>query len=173
LRAQSLHPLFGWTELARTLSVALGTANAQVESGVTTPPAETPQPRKILLVEDCLVNREVAVGLLEIRGHAVTTAATGRDALETLRQEIFDVVLMDLELPDMNGLEATRLFRQWEIPGAVRTPVIAMTAHAQQGYEAICLAAGMNGYITKPIDPPLLYSAVERTSHAVGDSLVK
>jgi len=173
LRVQSLHPLFDWSELAQTLFLSFRTVDADTDPLVSPQPAQVPQSRKILLVEDCLVNREVAVGLLEMRGHTVSTAATGGEALETLQRERFDVVLMDLEMPDMDGLEATRLFRQLGTPEAGRTPVIAMTAHTQQGYESICLAAGMDGYVTKPIDPPTLYSAVERASRARGDSLTQ
>jgi CheY-like chemotaxis protein len=173
LRTQTLPPLFSWAELTQALAVPHGAIGEDAESGTIPHTAVTPAPRKILLVEDCMVNREVAIGLLELRGHVVSAATTGGEALETLRQATFDVVLMDLEMPDMDGVQATRLFRQSGTPEAVRTPVIAMTAHAQQGYEAICLAAGMDGYVTKPIDPPALYAAVERAARAVGNSMAK
>ena len=78
---------------------------------------------------------------------------------------------MDLEMPDMDGLEVTRLFRQSGTPAATRTPILAMTAHALQGYEATCLAAGMDGYITKPIDPPTLYAAVERAARTIDNPM--
>lgn len=168
LRAESLHPLFSRTELAQVLSASLGLHDASEERRPVASPVDTPRSRTILLVEDCLVNQEVAIGLLEMRGHVVSTAASGSEALESLSHNTFDVVLMDLEMPDIDGLEATRRFRQTGTPAASRTPVLAMTAHALEGYEATCLAAGMDGYITKPIDPPTLYAAVERATRTVG-----
>ncbi len=171
LRTESLHPLFSRAELTQVLSTALGFAGAKEDRRTVTQLAESPRPRSILLVEDCMVNREVAIGLLEMRGHVVSSAASGTEALASLRDNTFDVILMDLEMPDMDGLEVTRLFRLSGTPAATQTPILAMTAHALQGYEATCLAAGMDGYITKPIDPPTLYAAVERAARTIDDSI--
>jgi CheY-like chemotaxis protein len=124
-------------------------------------PESRVRPLQILLAEDCLVNREVAVGLLELRGHQVTVANNGREAIDAFQRQEFDVVLMDVEMPDMDGLEATRIIRQWENIANRRTPIIAMTAHAVHGFQAACRAAGMDQYISKPIDPQKLYQEVE------------
>lgn len=118
-------------------------------------------PRAVLLADDGLINQEVVVGLLELRGHRVETVETGRQAIEALDQRAFDVVLMDLEMPDMDGLEATAVVRERERLGGGHTPIVAMTAHAIKGFREKCLAAGMDDYLTKPIEPRELFRAVE------------
>ncbi|HEY2146588.1 MAG TPA: response regulator [Pirellulales bacterium] len=115
---------------------------------------------RVLLVEDGAVNREVALGLLEIAGHDVTVAENGLEALEAVQRTRFDVVLMDLEMPQMDGLQAARAIREREAPTAERIPIIAMTAHAISGYRDQCLAVGMDGYVTKPICPDELFAAL-------------
>jgi GAF domain-containing protein/CheY-like chemotaxis protein/HPt (histidine-containing phosphotransfer) domain-containing protein/HAMP domain-containing protein len=132
---------------------------------------------RILLAEDNVVNQRLAVSLLERQGHAVVVAGTGREALETLERERVDLVLMDVQMPDMDGLEAAAAIRDREaraaggdwVPSAGssfaaggRIPIVAVTAHAMQGDEERCLAAGMDGYVTKPIRPAELTSAIER-----------
>jgi len=125
---------------------------------------ENAKPLKILLAEDSPVNQEVASGILEIAGHQVTTVDDGSQAVEAVTREWFDVVLMDIEMPTMDGLEATRTIRQSE-SGRVRgTPIIAMTAHAVSGFRAQCREVGMDGYISKPIEPAELF----RTLDAIG-----
>jgi two-component system sensor kinase len=119
------------------------------------------KPLQILLAEDGFVNREVALGFLEIGGHHVETAENGLEALELLAAGTFDVVLMDVEMPEMDGMEAAREIRRREAGGATRMPIIAMTAHAVQGYRERCLEAGMDGYITKPIWPEELFAAIQ------------
>ena len=119
-------------------------------------------PLHVLLAEDCLVNREVAVGLLELRGHRVCVVESGHDAVEAVRLHTFDVILMDVEMPDMDGLEATRIIRRWEAAQGRRTPIIAMTAHAEAAFQAACLDAGMDEHISKPISSESLYHAVDR-----------
>jgi two-component system, sensor histidine kinase and response regulator len=114
---------------------------------------------------------------VERQGHAVAVAGTGREALEALERERFDLVLMDLQMPDMDGLAAVKAIRDLEarasrgtwVPSASssfsaggRIPVVAVTAHAMRGDEERCLAAGMDGYVTKPIRPTELASAIER-----------
>ncbi len=124
------------------------------------------QALRVLLVEDGAINREVALGLLEIEGHEVAVAENGREALRMLETERFDVVLMDLEMPEMDGLQAARAIRKLEAAGGERTPIIAMTAHAITDYRNQCLAAGMDGYITKPIWPDALFAAINNVRKA-------
>jgi two-component system sensor histidine kinase/response regulator len=106
---------------------------------------------RILLVEDNAVNQLVALRLLEKSGHVVTVAANGRKALEALENETYDVVLMDVQMPEMDGWEATRAIREKEKTTGGHIPIVAMTAHAMKGDEERCLAAGMDRYLTKPI----------------------
>jgi PAS domain S-box-containing protein len=116
---------------------------------------------RVLLAEDGLVNQKVAVSLLEQRGHKVTVANNGQEALDALDRESFDVVLMDVQMPEMDGFEATASIRQKERASGGHTPIIAMTAHAMKGDRERCLEAGMDGYIPKPIRARDLYDAVE------------
>jgi two-component system, sensor histidine kinase and response regulator len=119
---------------------------------------------RILLVEDNVVNQRVALGLLNRRGHDVTIAGNGREALDCLDTERFDVVLMDLQMPVMGGLDATREIRQREAATGAHVRIIAMTAHAMTGDRDRCLEGGMDGYMSKPINPQLLFSLVEQSS---------
>jgi CheY-like chemotaxis protein len=118
-------------------------------------------PLRILLAEDGLVNQKVAVSLLEQRGHEVMVANDGQEALAALERRSFDVVLMDVQMPTMDGLEATALIRRKEQESGLHTPIIAMTAYAMKGDRERCLAAGMDGYIAKPIRAKDLYAVVE------------
>jgi two-component system sensor histidine kinase/response regulator len=119
-------------------------------------------PLRILLAEDNPVNRTVAVRLLEKLGHRVTEACTGRQALNAIEAEPFDVVLMDVQMPEMDGFEAAGIIRQRERTRGGHLPLIALTAHAMKGDEERCLAAGMDAYISKPIDAARLVGAIER-----------
>jgi two-component system, sensor histidine kinase and response regulator len=112
---------------------------------------ETRARLKILLVEDNRVNQAVAVRLLEKRGHEVAVAENGRKALEALEAGTPDLVLMDVQMPEMDGIQATQAIRQREIGTDKRLPIIAMTAHAMAGDKERCLEAGMDGYVSKPI----------------------
>ena len=118
--------------------------------------------RKVLLAEDNVVNQRVAVGLLSKRGHEVTVVATGREALDRLDRDRFDVILMDVQMPEMGGLEATGIIRQREAGTGRHVWIVAMTAHTMQGDRDECLEAGMDTYISKPVDPALLFAAVEQ-----------
>ncbi len=113
---------------------------------------------KILLAEDNCVNQMVAVRLLERSGHSVSVAANGRDAVSLFEKGQYDAVLMDVQMPEMDGFEATRLIRQVESESGScrRTRVIALTAHAMAGDEQDCINAGMDGYLSKPLDPRML-----------------
>jgi signal transduction histidine kinase/CheY-like chemotaxis protein len=107
----------------------------------------------ILVAEDNLVNQRLAVRLLEKRGHRVTVAENGREAVEELKKRTFDLVLMDVQMPEVDGLEATGFIREREKSTGAHQRIIALTAHAMKGDRERCLAAGMDGYLTKPIRP--------------------
>ena len=106
---------------------------------------------RVLLAEDNPVNQLLASRLLEKRGHRVVVAANGREALAALEKESYDLVLMDIQMPEMDGLEATAAIREKEKGSGIHQPVIAMTAHAMKGDRERCLAGGMDGYLSKPI----------------------
>ena len=143
---------------------ALGTSRV-TESRLPQPTAHElgPCPRRmeILLAEDNAVNQKLAVRLLEKRGHAVTVAANGREAVEALERRQFDVVLMDVQMPELDGFEATALIRQKEVANGGHMPIIAMTAHALKEDRDRCLAAGMDGYVSKPLQLERLLEAIE------------
>jgi PAS domain S-box-containing protein len=120
------------------------------------PPEDAREPAsvlRVLLAEDNAVNRRLAMRLLEKRGHHIVLAANGREALEAMGKESFDLVLMDVQMPEMDGFEATAAIRQKERSSGMHLPVIALTAHAMKGDRERCLAAGMDGYLAKPINP--------------------
>ena len=127
-------------------------------------------PRRILLAEDGVVNQRVAVLMLESRGHAVTVANNGREAVERFKSDAFDLILMDVQMPEMDGLEATRTIRGLET-GSDHIPIVAMTAHAMSGDRERCLAAGMDDYLSKPIQAQLLYAAVEGMPTGPGEDV--
>jgi CheY-like chemotaxis protein len=114
-----------------------------------------------LLAEDNLVNQYLARKLLEKRGHTVAVAGNGREVLALLDQNSFDLVLMDVQMPDMDGFDATAAIRAKEKHTGQHIPIIAMTAHAMKGDEERCLESGMDGYVAKPIRPAALFAAIE------------
>jgi CheY-like chemotaxis protein len=116
---------------------------------------------RILLAEDNLVNQKLAVGLLEKMGHRVTVAQNGREALDLLQDRDFDLVLMDVQMPEMDGFAATKELRKREQGQQRHIPVIAMTAHAMKGDRETCIAAGMDGYIAKPINRADLQQVIQ------------
>jgi PAS domain S-box-containing protein len=116
----------------------------------------------ILLAEDNDVNQKLATRMLEKRGHRVTVAANGLQALDALRETTYDLVLMDVQMPEMDGIEATSELRSREMGSGRHQPVIAMTALVMQGDRERCLAAGMDGYLTKPIRPRALDEVLEQ-----------
>jgi CheY-like chemotaxis protein len=120
----------------------------------------------VLLAEDNPVNQKLAARLLEKHGHRVTVTNNGREALAALDQENFDVVLMDVQMPEMDGFEATSAIRVREHSTGKHMPIVAMTAHAIRGDRERCLAAGMDGYIAKPIRARELIDLLERFSAA-------
>ncbi len=128
---------------------------------------------RILLAEDNVVNQRVAVRLLEKAGHAVSLADTGRQAVEAVAHEPFDLVLMDVQMPDLNGLEATAAIRRDEQATGRHVPIIAMTAHAMKGDRERCLEAGMDGYISKPVRAHDLFEAIARIAGDGGQRMAE
>jgi len=115
----------------------------------------------VLVAEDNTVNQMVMQRLLNKRGHRVTIAGSGKAALQALETQAFDLILMDVQMPEVDGLEATREIRRRETPSN-RTPIVALTAHAMSGDRERCLAAGMDGYMTKPVSPRELEEVLEK-----------
>jgi two-component system sensor histidine kinase/response regulator len=113
------------------------------------------------LAEDNAVNQMLAVRLLEKRGYTVTVAVNGRDAVAASEKESFDVILMDVQMPEMDGFQATAAIRAREKSTGGHIPIIAMTAHSLVGDQERCLAAGMDGYVSKPIRTHQLFSVIE------------
>jgi len=124
---------------------------------------------KLLLAEDNKVNQMLAVALLRKRGYDVTVADNGRQAVELVKRGDFDVVLMDVQMPEMDGFEATAAIREWEAEQGKRLPIIAVTAHAMEGDSKLCLDAGMDDYVSKPIDPAELEAAIGRWTGKIAD----
>lgn len=137
--------------------------------------ARAREPLRVLLAEDNPVNQEVALRLLERRGHSVIVAENGKQALTAIERHKFDLVLMDVQMPEMGGLEATQLIRENEKATGEHLPILAMTAHAMQGDRERCIAAGMDGYLAKPIDPKSFFQTVEGISQraAQGETTAK
>ena len=114
-------------------------------------PGRRGEPLRLLLVEDNPTNQKLTVRLLQRRGHQVEVAGNGQEAVGMLEDRRFDLVLMDVQMPVMDGMQATAAIRSREAETGGRVPIVAMTAHAMHGYRDRCLAAGMDGYISKPI----------------------
>jgi CheY-like chemotaxis protein len=121
---------------------------------------------RILVAKDNSVNQVLAVRLLEKRGHSVTVAGNGKEALAALEKDTFDLVLMDVQMPEMDGFEAKAAIREKEKASGHHLPVIAMTVHAMAGDRERCVEAGMDDYITKPIQPQELSELLKRHSRA-------
>lgn len=134
----------------------------ELESIRDRPPSEARRGLRILVVDDNAINQNLAVLLVKKQGHSSVVANNGREALELVEKEVFDLVLMDVQMPEIDGVEATIRIRQKEMQqGAARLPVIALTAHAMAGDRERCLAAGMDGYVTKPVRVKELFAAIE------------
>jgi PAS domain S-box-containing protein len=123
---------------------------------------------RILVAEDNPVNQDLALHLLQRRGHSVILAENGRQALAAVERHKFDLVLMDVQMPEMGGLEATQAIREKEKGTGTHVPIIAMTAHAMQGDRQRCLDAGMDGYLSKPLDPKTFLRTVEENVNSAG-----
>ena len=125
---------------------------------------------RVLVAEDNPVNQRLAARILEKGGHSVLVAGTGREAIELLERERVDVVLMDVQMPEMDGFEATKAIRERESGNDRHVPIIAMTAHAMAGDRERCLASGMDGYISKPIRSDDLLRLIDNTKSAAAQT---
>jgi len=149
-------------------------SHVKMENAVTPPPAlrldpqmAEQRPLRILVAEDNAVNQKLALLLLKQMGYKADIVVNGREALEALTRQTYDAVLMDVQMPEMDGLEATRRIRSAAIP---QPRIIGLTANAMQGDRAMCLAAGMDDYITKPIRVPDLVEALRRAERITAQS---
>ena len=137
-------------------------------------------PLTILLAEDNMINQMFAIEILEQEGHTVIAVGNGQEALEVLAVQQVDAVLMDIQMPELDGLQATNLIRAGEVKGVdTRLPIIAMTAHALKGDKARFLAAGMDGYLSKPVSSEEIRAALsdvlrkrKQLEHPVADNLM-
>jgi CheY-like chemotaxis protein len=151
------------SDLLNTVMTALGkTGHQKISAKGLWPPRLSKRPQRILLAEDHPVNQRLAKKLLEKWGHKIVLADNGRRALQALEHGPFDLVLMDLQMPGMGGLEATALIREKEKLTGKRIPIIAMTAHAMKSDHPECARAGMDGYVAKPLDAQLLFDTIEK-----------
>jgi CheY-like chemotaxis protein len=148
--------------MSRGIGVAPPAAGPAGGGEQTRVPAPTARPLSVLVADDNVDNAMVLELLLGRCGHRVRVAANGREALAALEEQPFDLVLMDVQMPEMDGLEATAAIRRHEGPAGGHVPIIGLTAHAVKGYQERCLEAGMDAYITKPIHPRELLGAIER-----------
>jgi two-component system sensor kinase len=140
------------------------TDSSRTTLSTTRSPSECPL--HILVVDDGPVNLEVAAGLLGLLGHTVEVAGGGREAIEIFQREAFDLVFMDIEMPDMDGISASLALRELEQARGTHTPIFAMSAHASKAFADRCLDAGMEGYVTKPICPNELSGVVAKLAAA-------
>jgi len=147
------------SELLDAIMTVLGSSQEVSASDV--PEVVKGRRLRILLAEDNPVNQRVARTILEKAGHEVTVAHNGREALARAQAMRFDVILMDVQMPEMDGLEATRAIRGLETGREGRVPIVGVTAHAMKGDRERCLGAGMDGYLPKPIRPAALFAAIE------------
>ena len=156
-----------------SLSLVLPLATDEEQSALA-PPAVTPglgnqdatsqQPLRVLLAEDTVANQKIVKSILTRRGHAVEIASNGREVVDMIRYQPFDVVLMDVQMPVMDGYQATTAIRMLEAHLGQHVPIVALTAHAMQGDRQRCLAAGMDDYLVKPVRSAHLIELVERYS---------
>jgi two-component system, sensor histidine kinase and response regulator len=160
--AQHLTKPIRQQDLLTSIRQALGTNRVTKPQRVLRVTAKSDAALRVLLAEDNLVNQRLAVRLLEKRGHSVQVAGNGKLAVEAFERESFDVVLMDVQMPEMGGFEATAIMRERERASGGHTPIIAMTAHAMKGDREKCLEAGMDEYISKPIAAQELAAILDR-----------
>lgn len=151
------------SELFDTLvAVSMGESLLEPPPDTTdSPDAKQVEPLTILLVEDSLYNQKLAVGVLQSRGHRVAVAENGWEAIAAMHRQTFDLVLMDVQMPVMDGLEATRIIRDKERTTERHIPIVAMTAQAMTGDRERCLEAGMDAYLAKPVRAAQLYDVIE------------
>ena len=153
--------------LLDAIALAVGVTVVDDRPSKSPAPAEQPEgaslkPLKVILAEDNPVNQKFALRVLQKNGHTVEVAGTGKEALDAWQKGPCDVILMDVQMPDMDGFEATARIREQESGSGRRTPIVAMTAHAMKGDRERCLEAGMDGYVTKPIKATAMFAEIER-----------
>src|SRR6185437_2079383 len=151
------------SELLEALTRSVCDPASPIESPVPIVPISIPphtRRLRILLAEDSIVNQCLALRWLEKWGHSVIIANNGREALRVASEQQIDLVLMDVQMPEMSGIEATGWIREREQSTSRHLPIIAMTAHAMKGDREQCLAAGMDGYVSKPIRAEELHQAI-------------
>jgi two-component system, sensor histidine kinase and response regulator len=154
---------------AAIASTLLGQVASRHGNAAEIPDGRTLSPSRILLAEDNAVNQRLAMRILEKAGHTVVLANNGREALAALQTQAFDLILMDVQMPEMDGFEATRAIRKSEAGRNTHIPIVAMTAHAMTGDRERCLSAGMDDYISKPIRAAELLSLIE--SHRLRETV--
>ena len=154
------------SELLTAIELATGVAEAGTASSHPSTPSQVVGPLRILLAEDSRTNQQLALALLGQQGHSVEVAINGREAVAKSAAESFDLILMDIQMPELDGYEATAQIRQREVSAGERTPIIAMTAHAMKGDREQCLQAGMDDYVAKPIRTEELFAALARVNSA-------
>lgn len=157
------------SELFNAILRALGARHADEWKAATTVLARTPsRSLHVLLAEDSSINQKLAVGLLDRWGHRIDVAENGKQAVAKIMAHSYDLVLMDVQMPELDGFDATIAIRDWEHQtGMPHVPVIAMTAHALPGDRERCLAAGMDDYLSKPIRSEALFQMLEKYAHIV------
>ena len=132
--------------------------------------SDSERPLRILLAEDNVVNQRLSIRLLEKKGHTVAVAGNGNEAISLLASQRFDLILMDVQMPEMDGLEATAVIREKEGGTGSHIPIIALTAHAMTGDRERCLEAGMDAYVTKPVQPDSLLAAIHQATLSQEDA---
>jgi two-component system sensor histidine kinase/response regulator len=152
------------SDLLQTIKIVLGsdTPSADEKNVLTIHSLKETRGRlKILLAEDNRVNQRLAVGLLEKRGHVVTVAQNGVEVLQSLEKQTPDLILMDVQMPEMDGFETTVAIRAGERKTGKHIPIVALTARAMSGDRERCEAAGMDGYVSKPLQAETFFAAIE------------
>jgi two-component system, sensor histidine kinase and response regulator len=150
-----------YAAVARALGARREPPAEYIRLAETAPALPASRPLRILLAEDNPVNRQLAIALLNRRGHVVTVAENGKAAVEYVERERFDLVLMDVQMPVMGGFEATRVIRERERASGGHIPIVALTARAMNGDRELCLASGMDQYLAKPLRAADLYATVD------------
>jgi PAS domain S-box-containing protein len=163
--ARLLKPVKQSQLLDNILKALIGTSQASLTSGPSDGASDrqsTVKSLSILLAEDNQINQKFAIKLLEGAGHKVVVADNGRKAVEAWQSQAFDLILMDIQMPEMDGLEATGQIRKAEAASGKHIPIIAMTANAMKGDREMCIQAGMDGYVTKPVKRDALFAEIGR-----------